>query len=330
MNRLREFIGSSSGLAPMRQGLGLGGSVRVLAVLVVLLGGEEAEADTKCPYTWTACSPSSDCALMEPQETYRYCTYGLDADCRFYIVDCWYSSTPCSEIEQPNAPIVLTRKIECSYSDDCAEFNSTEPYRHCTTYYDARGDVYFREFCECSSTPCSEVEQLTEIAGPTDGCFNQETECSYFDDCAEFNSTEPYRHCTTYYDARGDIYLRHCDCSSTSCSEAESAQMTAVLTPAAVGRPAQHWLGDSYPNPFNPAVVLPLDLAKDAAAVSLAVYDVLGRRVRQVWDGPLGAGRHRFTWDGRDEVGKDVAAGVYIYKVEVDGRVEAKKATKLP
>ncbi len=106
-------------------------------------------------------------------------------------------------------------------------------------------------------------------------------------------------------------------------------QPTAVLTPAAA-RPALHRLGDSYPNPFNPAVVLPLDLATDAAGVSLTVYDVLGRRVQQVWDGPLEAGPHRFVWDGRDAAGKAVAAGVYIYQVEVDGRVEAKKTTKLP
>ena len=106
-------------------------------------------------------------------------------------------------------------------------------------------------------------------------------------------------------------------------------QPTAVLTPADA-RPVQHRLGDSYPNPFNPAVVLPLELATDAAGVSLTVYDVLGRRVRQVWDGPLEAGRHRFTWDGRDAAGKAVAAGVYVYQVEVDGRVEAKKTTKLP
>ena len=106
-------------------------------------------------------------------------------------------------------------------------------------------------------------------------------------------------------------------------------QATAVMTPAAA-RPAQHRLGDSYPNPFNPAVVLPLDLATDAAGVSLTVYDVLGRRVRQVWQGPLGAGSHRFVWDGRDAAGKAVAAGVYVYQVEVDGRVEAKKTTKLP
>ena len=108
-----------------------------------------------------------------------------------------------------------------------------------------------------------------------------------------------------------------------------SEQMTAVLTPAAA-RPAQYRLGDSYPNPFNPAVVLPLDLATDATEVSLTVYDVLGQQVRQVWDGALAVGSHRFVWDGRDEVGRDVAAGVYVYQVEVDGQIEAKKTTKLP
>ena len=106
-------------------------------------------------------------------------------------------------------------------------------------------------------------------------------------------------------------------------------QPTAVQMPTIV-RPAQYRLGDSYPNPFNPAVVIPLDLATDAAQVSLSVYDVLGRRVRQLWQGPLGAGAHRFTWDGRDEEGKGVAAGVYIYKVEVEGQIEAKKTTRLP
>ena len=107
------------------------------------------------------------------------------------------------------------------------------------------------------------------------------------------------------------------------------APATAVMTSAAA-RPVQYRLGDSYPNPFNPAVVIPLDLATDAAQMSLTVYDVLGRRVRQLWQGPLGAGNHRFVWDGRDEAGKAVAAGVYLYKVEVDGQIEAKKTTKLP
>lgn len=104
---------------------------------------------------------------------------------------------------------------------------------------------------------------------------------------------------------------------------------TAVTT-AAGARPAHHRLGHSYPNPFNPAVVIPLDLATDAAQASLTVYDALGRRVRQLWQGALPAGAHRFTWNGRDEVDRDVAAGVYLYRAEVDGRVETKKMTKLP
>jgi len=156
---------------------------------------------------------------------------------------------------------------------------------------------------------------------------SQYTDCGYSDECAEFNSIEPYKHCTSYY--FNDDRWRSCLCSSTSCSEAKQATPTAVLTPT-VGRSAQHRLCDAYPNPFNPAMVIPLDLATDEERVHLALYNVLGHRVRQLWQGPLQAGSHRFVWDGRDEKGKAVAAGVYIYKVEVDGQVEAKKTTKLP
>ena len=59
--------------------------------------------------------------------------------------------------------------------------------------------------------------------------------------------------------------------------------------------------------------------------MSLTVYDVLGRRVRQLWQGSLRAGTHRFVWDGHDAAGKAVAAGVYLYRVEVDERVETKR-----
>ena len=60
-----------------------------------------------------------------------------------------------------------------------------------------------------------------------------------------------------------------------SAQEFAGEQLTAVQTPAAA-RPAQHQLGDAYPNPFNPAVVIPLDLATDAAGVSLTVYGRVG------------------------------------------------------
>ena len=282
MNRLREFMGLSSGLAPIR--LERRWVVSVLAGLVVLLGINKADADPvcstptptciPCPISWTQCFDCSSnsehpiCARAEadpaePEAKYLYCTYALDALCNFYIVDCWYSSTPCSEA----VPVPTT-------------------------------------------------------------ATNQETICSYYDECADLNSTEPYRHCTTYY-FNNDTWQRNCFCSSIPCSETEQEQPTAVLIPSA-GQPAQHRLGAAYPNPFNPTMVIPLDLATDEERVHLALYDVLGRRVRLLWDGPLQVGSHRFVWDGRDEKGKAVAAGVYIYKVEVDGQIEAKKTTKLP
>ena len=190
-------------------------------------------------------------------------------------------------------------------------------YLYCTYALDANCDLYVKD-CWYSSTSCSEAVPATAT--------NQETGCSYSDECAEFNSAEPYRHCTTYH--FNDETWQTCLCSSTPCSEAVPTS-TPVLT-ASAGRPEQYRLGDAYPNPFNPVMVIPLDLATDQKQVHLALYDVLGRRVRQLWDGSLRAGSHRFVWDGHDEEGTSVAAGVYIYKVEVDGQREAKKTTKLP
>ena len=61
-----------------RQGLRLG-SIRALALLVVLLGIEEAEADTKMPIYLPR-------TALARRWRRQYSTYGLDADCRFYIV----------------------------------------------------------------------------------------------------------------------------------------------------------------------------------------------------------------------------------------------------
>jgi flagellar hook assembly protein FlgD len=50
--------------------------------------------------------------------------------------------------------------------------------------------------------------------------------------------------------------------------------------------------------------------------VRLVVYDVLGREVRVLEDGVIGAGEHRAVWDGCNDLGKRVTSGVYFYKLE--------------
>ncbi|MBN2172049.1 MAG: VCBS repeat-containing protein [Candidatus Krumholzibacteriota bacterium] len=99
------------------------------------------------------------------------------------------------------------------------------------------------------------------------------------------------------------------------------------LTPA----PDSPWmervaLGPAFPNPVGrrPATVT-FSLPREAD-VQLGVYDIAGRRVRLLHAGPLPGGEHRVIWDGRDEAGRQAAAGVYFLSLETAraGRLTAK------
>lgn len=65
------------------------------------------------------------------------------------------------------------------------------------------------------------------------------------------------------------------------------------------------------PNPFDQATALTIGLP-DEGAVTLRIYDLLGRRVRTVLDGVLPAGWHQCRWSGDDDGGRSVANGLYI------------------
>ena len=66
----------------------------------------------------------------------------------------------------------------------------------------------------------------------------------------------------------------------------------------------------SYPNPFNPSTNIGFQLP-GIAKVSLAVYDVLGRKVSVLIDGqPMSAGHHVVRFDG-----SDLASGMYFYRL---------------
>lgn len=82
------------------------------------------------------------------------------------------------------------------------------------------------------------------------------------------------------------------------------------------------------PNPFNPAseIVFHLDSRRD---VRLAVYDVTGRRVRDLVRSSMPAGEHRIPWDGRMESGAEAPSGVYFVRLETGGFVDTRRAVLL-
>ena len=75
-------------------------------------------------------------------------------------------------------------------------------------------------------------------------------------------------------------------------------------------------LDQNYPNPFNPATKISFNLAA-AGPVRLRIFDVSGRLVRTLIDDvEMAAGNHLAGWNGLDQTGRAVAAGVYFYNLE--------------
>jgi hypothetical protein len=83
--------------------------------------------------------------------------------------------------------------------------------------------------------------------------------------------------------------------------------------------PTSFRLAQNAPNPFNPATTIAFEVPRGAGLVTLAIFDVSGRRVRVLEQGELEAGRYTRTWQGRDDTGRAVASGVYFYKLSGNG-----------
>ncbi len=85
----------------------------------------------------------------------------------------------------------------------------------------------------------------------------------------------------------------------------------------------------NHPNPFNPRTTLSYDVPREGR-VDLSVYDAAGRRVRTlVAEGSHARGRFTVEWDGRDETGSQVAAGVYFARLSTAERAVSSKMVLL-
>ncbi len=94
----------------------------------------------------------------------------------------------------------------------------------------------------------------------------------------------------------------------------------ASITPMQLSQlPSMFSLKQNYPNPFNPITFIPFELPKDTH-VSLEIYDLKGRIVRELVSEWLPAGRYQYPLDG-----SDLATGIYIYRLSADGFTMTKK-----
>jgi len=89
-------------------------------------------------------------------------------------------------------------------------------------------------------------------------------------------------------------------------------KMTALSRGHAGAKPGVFQLFQNYPNPFNPSTTIGYNLP-EMSAIDLILSDLSGREIRRLVCGPKTAGFHEVTWDGLDENGCRVAAGLYFY-----------------
>jgi catechol 1,2-dioxygenase len=90
------------------------------------------------------------------------------------------------------------------------------------------------------------------------------------------------------------------------------------------GLPTATTLLQNFPNPFNPMTTIRFQL-RVAAMVSLDVFTTEGRLVRTLVRGERESGYHTVRWDGRDQGGRGVPSGVYLYRLQAGGRIETRK-----
>jgi len=79
--------------------------------------------------------------------------------------------------------------------------------------------------------------------------------------------------------------------------------------------PTLYYLSQSYPNPMTNKAKIDFTLPQEGH-VRLAIYNILGQTIKVIVNEKIGAGFHSVYWDGRDQNGKEVSAGVYFYKME--------------
>ena len=102
-----------------------------------------------------------------------------------------------------------------------------------------------------------------------------------------------------------------------------SSVASSVLDNVGVG-PSEYGLLQNIPNPFNPETTIAYQV-RESGKVQLVIYTSIGQEVRTLVDEVKEGGQYTARWDGRDTFGRQVASGVYFYRMRADGFSDTKR-----
>jgi FlgD Ig-like domain len=85
-------------------------------------------------------------------------------------------------------------------------------------------------------------------------------------------------------------------------------------------------LVQNYPNPFNPETIIEYRVP-ERGKVKLNIYNMIGQKIRTLVEQELPAGNYHVMWDGKDDYGRIVATGIYLYQLRGTNALITKKMT---
>ncbi|MDD2544147.1 MAG: FG-GAP-like repeat-containing protein [Candidatus Cloacimonetes bacterium] len=88
---------------------------------------------------------------------------------------------------------------------------------------------------------------------------------------------------------------------------------------------ADKWRIEVYPNPFNPSTTITFSIP-ETGRVRVSVYNIKGRKVKDLINTEMARGNHKLIWDGKDTNSRNVGSGIYLFKLESGGNTSIRKA----
>ncbi|MCX7797232.1 MAG: T9SS type A sorting domain-containing protein [Melioribacter sp.] len=88
--------------------------------------------------------------------------------------------------------------------------------------------------------------------------------------------------------------------------------------------PYTYKLLDNYPNPFNPETRIVFEIPREEH-VSLMIFDVNGKLIKELVNENLSSGRYEKLWDGKDDENNEVVSGIYFYQLKAGHFEQTKK-----
>lgn len=132
---------------------------------------------------------------------------------------------------------------------------------------------------------------------------------------------------TAYNDT---LYLRLIGISESEIAPIVIPGTVTIDEPTTVGdiedklNPAEFALSPNFPNPFNGQTVFELTLS-ERDEVTVEIFNILGQRIARIQDGPLGAGRHKISWDGNVAGVLPAPSGIYFCRAATERSIQIRK-----